>query len=191
MARVLLIDAYDSFTYNLVQAFRTLGATVDVQFCDRITLEEARSHPATHVVLSPGPGRPDEAGIMVDLVRATLGHRPLLGICLGHQALALALGGTVITLPPVHGRASSIHHDDRGVFQGLPQPFEVGRYHSLGVDPTTLPQELELSARTAEGEVMAVRHRSEPAVGLQFHPESILTPLGPKMLASFLAETST
>ncbi len=186
MAHVLLLDAYDSFTYNVVQAFRSMGASVDVQLCDRLSLAEAREHPATHVVLSPGPGRPDDAGIMVDLVRETLGRRPLLGVCLGHQALALALGGSVIPQPPMHGRSSLIRHDGRGVFEGLPDPFEGGRYHSLGVDPATLPADLEVSAKTQQGEIMAVRHVAIPAVGLQFHPESILTPHGQKMLASFL-----
>lgn len=186
MPNVLLVDAYDSFTYNLVQAFEVLGARVDVVHCDQIRVGDAWEHPATHWVLSPGPGRPSEAGVFLDLVRAALGHRPLLGVCLGHQALVEACGGSVQRGEPVHGYASPVHHDGRGLFAGLPSPMEMGRYHSLVADPRSLPACLEVSARTEDGAIMGVRHREVCAMGVQFHPESILSPEGPSLLKAFL-----
>ena len=186
MPRVLLVDAYDSFTYNLVQAFEVLGAEVVVRACDALTVDEALADPATHLVLSPGPGRPGKAGIFVPLAQAALGVRPLLGICLGHQALVEACGGRLMRRDPVHGHASDVHHDGNGLFGGLETPLPMGRYHSLVADPSTLPFTLEVSARTKDGSIMAVRHRDVCAMGVQFHPESILSPQGPMLLAAFL-----
>jgi anthranilate synthase/aminodeoxychorismate synthase-like glutamine amidotransferase len=186
MPSVLLVDAYDSFTYNLVQAFEVLGAAVDVQHCDQLTVQDALAHPATHWVLSPGPGRPREAGVFFDLAREAIGVRPLLGVCLGHQALVEACGGSLTRKEPVHGHASRVHHDGRGLFADQPQPLEMARYHSLVADPAHLPDVLEVSARTEDGTIMAVRHREAHAMGLQFHPESILSPRGPRLLEAFL-----
>ncbi len=187
MARLLLVDNYDSFTWNLVQAFQVLGAEVRVARNDRITVEEALAHRPTHVVVSPGPGRPEDAGVSLAVIEAFLGRVPLLGVCLGHQCLVQLLGGRVVPARElVHGAASPVHHDGRGLLAGLPSPFEAGRYHSLAV--ADVPAALEVCARTPDGEVMAVRHRALPAFGVQFHPESVLTPQGPRLLANFLRQ---
>jgi anthranilate synthase/aminodeoxychorismate synthase-like glutamine amidotransferase len=186
--RLLLVDNYDSFTYNLVQAFLVLGAEVLVHRNDVITVDEARSLEPTHLCISPGPGTPADAGISIEMIRAFAGHVPVLGVCLGHQSIVEALGGDVVRAGRLmHGKVSLVEHDGRGIFSGLPQPFAAGRYHSLIAKPETLPAVLEVSARTAEGEIMGVRHRELAVDGVQFHPESILTPDGPTLMGNFLA----
>ncbi len=189
--RLLLIDNYDSFTYNLVQAFLVLGAEVSVYRNDALTPENARALAPTHLCISPGPGTPYDAGVSMDMIRAFAGRIPVLGVCLGHQAIVEVFGGKVVRAERLmHGKTSLVRHDERTVFLGLPQPCEVGRYHSLIAAPASLPRELEVSARTAEGEIMGVRHRALVVEGVQFHPESILTPEGPRLLANFLKETA-
>ena len=186
--RLLLIDNYDSFTYNLAQAFLTLGAEVDVIRNDAITVEEAIARAPTHVCISPGPGRPEDAGVSMDMIRAFTDRVPLLGVCLGHQAMGAVFGGDVVRAPRLmHGKSSMVHHDGQGLFKGLPNPCEVGRYHSLIVREETLPPLMKVTARTAEGEVMGIRHTQRPVEGVQFHPESVLTPEGNLLLANFLA----
>ena len=188
--RVLLIDNYDSFTFNLVQALEVAGAAVDVVRNDALTVEEALAHGATHLMISPGPGRPEDAGITMPLLGAAIGRLPLLGVCLGHQALVCVLGGTVGAAKRLmHGKASSIEHSGAGLFEGLPRPMTVGRYHSLAAH--SLPDELEATAWAEDGEIMAVEHRSAPAWGVQFHPESVLTPNGDALLGRFLALGAT
>ncbi len=185
---ILLIDNYDSFVFNLARTFRELGQEVEVRRNDSVSTESVREQSPAAVVLSPGPGTPQAAGICVSLVRDLSGSIPILGVCLGHQAIAVAFGGRVRRSGcPAHGVASAIHHDGRGVFLDLPPVFEAGRYHSLIVDEESLPDALEVSARTADGTVMGIRHRDHPTVGLQFHPESILSPGGPAILTNFLA----
>jgi anthranilate synthase/aminodeoxychorismate synthase-like glutamine amidotransferase len=185
---LLLIDNYDSFTYNLAQAFLTLGAEVDVIRNDAITVEEAIARAPTHVCISPGPGRPEDAGVSMDMIRAFTDRVPLLGVCLGHQAMGAVFGGDVVRAPRLmHGKSSMVHHDGQGLFKGLPNPCEVGRYHSLIVREDTLPPLMKVTARTAEGEVMGIRHTQRPVEGVQFHPESVLTPEGNLLLANFLA----
>ena len=185
--RLLLIDNYDSFTYNLVQAFLVLGADVLVHRNDAITVAGARSLAPTHLCISPGPGTPRDAGISMEMIRAFSGELPVLGVCLGHQSIVEAFGGEVVRAGRLmHGKVSPVHHDDRGVFAGLPQPFDAGRYHSLIARPESLPAILEVTARTAEGEIMGVRHAELAVEGVQFHPESVLTPQGPLLLGNFL-----
>jgi anthranilate synthase/aminodeoxychorismate synthase-like glutamine amidotransferase len=187
MARVLMIDNYDSFTWNLVQYLSALGADVDVRLCDAATLDDACALAADAVVISPGPCTPREAGISVPLVQRLAGVRPILGICLGHQAIGAAFGVPVVRARrPMHGKTSPVHHDGRGLFAGLPDPFEAMRYHSLVLDRAALPPSFECSAWTDDGEVMGIRHREWPVEGVQFHPESILTPTGMSMLARFV-----
>jgi anthranilate synthase component II len=186
---LLLIDNYDSFTYNLYQYLGELGAETRVVRNDELTVAEALSLRPSSVVISPGPGNPDEAGISVELIRALPPEVPLLGVCLGHQALGQAFGGRIVRAPRLmHGKTSEIHHDGRGVFAGLPQPFTATRYHSLVIAEDSLPECLEVSARTDAdvGVIMAVRHRSLPLEGVQFHPESILTSAGKDLLRNFL-----
>ena len=186
--RVLMIDNYDSFTYNLVQYLRMQGADVIVKRNDAVGIDEAKAMQPSHLVVSPGPGVPADAGISIAIIRAFAGHIPVLGVCLGHQALVEAWGGrTVAARSLMHGKTSQIFHDGKGVFAGLPQPFEAGRYHSLAVRREELPAELEVSAFTSDGEVMGVRHRRWPVEGVQFHPESVLTPDGLTMIRRFLA----
>jgi anthranilate synthase/aminodeoxychorismate synthase-like glutamine amidotransferase len=186
--QLLLIDNYDSFTYNLVQAFLVLGAQVEVHRNDQITIEEARQLAPTHLCISPGPGTPRDAGVSMAMISAFAGRLPVLGVCLGHQSIVEVFGGKVVRAGRLmHGKTSQLIHDGRTLFTGLSQPCEVGRYHSLIAAPD-LPAELEVSARTPDGEIMAVRHRTLMVEGVQFHPESILTPEGPKLLASFLAQ---
>jgi anthranilate synthase component II len=186
-AHVLLIDNYDSFTWNLAQTFMALGARVDVMRNDAIGPAEAVALAPTHLCISPGPGRPERAGASLGILEALMHRVPTLGVCLGHQALAMALGGRVVPAPRLlHGKASPVHHDGRTIYAGLPNPFAAGRYHSLCVDPGALPAELSVSASTTEGEVMGLRHRSLPVEGVQFHPESVLTPAGDRLLANFL-----
>lgn len=185
--RLLLIDNYDSFSYNLVQAFLVLGADVLVHRNDGITVDAARALEPTHLCISPGPGTPAEAGVSKDMVGAFAGRIPVLGVCLGHQALVEVYGGAVVRAERLmHGKASDIRHDGHGPYAGLPNPFRAGRYHSLIAKRDVLPDTLEVTAWTEEGEVMGVRHRSLPVEGVQFHPESILTPDGPQLLANFL-----
>ena len=185
--RLLLIDNYDSFTYNLVQAFLVLGAEVLVYRNDAIAVMAARALAPTHLCISPGPGTPYDAGVSMEMIRAFAGRVPVLGVCLGHQSIVEVFGGKVVRAGRLmHGKTSLVRHDGIGVFADLPQPCEVGRYHSLIAAPETLPPELWVSARTPEGEIMGVRHRHLAVEGVQFHPESILTPEGPRLLANFL-----
>jgi para-aminobenzoate synthetase component 2 len=190
--RLLLIDNYDSFTYNLVQAFLLLGAGVDVFRNDAITTAGALARKPTHVVISPGPGTPRDAGVSMDMIRAFAGLVPILGVCLGHQSLVEVFGGRVVRAGRLmHGKVSPVLHDGRGVFAGLSQPLQAGRYHSLIAEPDSIPDELEVSARTAEGEIMGVRHRHYAIEGVQFHPESVLTPEGPSLMDNFLKFVQT
>jgi anthranilate synthase/aminodeoxychorismate synthase-like glutamine amidotransferase len=185
--RLLLIDNYDSFTYNLVQAFLVLGASVDVHRNDAITVEEALAQSHTHLVISPGPGTPRDAGISMRMIEAFAGRIPVFGVCLGHQSLVEVFGGKVVRAGRLmHGKVSPVLHDGQGLFAGLPQGFQAGRYHSLIADPASMPHVLEVTARTAEGEIMGVRHRTLPIEGVQFHPESVLTPSGPELMGNFL-----
>jgi anthranilate synthase/aminodeoxychorismate synthase-like glutamine amidotransferase len=185
--RLLLIDNYDSFTYNLVQAFLVLGAEVSVYRNDALTPSEALSLAPTHLCISPGPGTPYDAGVSMDMIRAFAGSIPVLGVCLGHQSIVEVFGGKVVRAARLmHGKTSLVRHDGSALFAGLPQPCEVGRYHSLIAAPESLPEVLAVTARTDEGEIMAVRHRTLTVEGVQFHPESILTPAGPKLLQNFL-----
>jgi len=184
---ILVIDNYDSFTYNLVQYLGELGARVSVFRNDKITVDEVGGLAPEGILLSPGPGTPDTAGITLDVIRRYHRNIPLLGVCLGHQSIAQAFGGSVVRAPRLmHGRTSAIQHDGAGVFRDVPTPFEATRYHSLIVDETTLGEELVATAWTAEGELMGLRHRSLPVSGVQFHPESFLTEHGHHMLKNFL-----
>ncbi|HEX2492946.1 MAG TPA: aminodeoxychorismate/anthranilate synthase component II [Steroidobacter sp.] len=186
-ARLLLIDNYDSFTYNLVQAFMALGAEVLVHRNDQITIEEARKLRPTHLCISPGPGTPQQAGVSISMIKAFAGEIPVFGVCLGHQSLVEAFGGKVVRAGRLmHGKTSLVHHDRGGVLKDMPQPFEAGRYHSLIAQPESLPAVLEVSARTDEGEIMGVRHKTLMLEGVQFHPESVLTPHGPLLMSAFL-----
>ena len=188
MNRVLMIDNYDSFTYNLVQAFQVLDAQVVVYRNDKKSLDELLAKEFSHLVISPGPGKPQDAGVSMALMEATIGKKPILGVCLGHQCLAEILGGTVVAAKTLmHGKSSPVHHDGKGLYRGLPNPFVAGRYHSLSVARCALPSELSVVAHTDDGEIMGLRHRRHPCVGVQFHPESILTPLGDHLLSNFLA----
>jgi len=190
---LLMIDNYDSFTYNLVQYFGELGVEVEVHRNDRITVEEIEQKDPEWIVISPGPCTPNEAGISVDTIRYFTGRKPILGVCLGHQSIGQAFGGDIVHAGAImHGKTSMIHHNDKGLFKGIPNPFEATRYHSLVIDKTTLPEELEITAwtETPDGdldEIMGVRHRTMPIEGMQFHPESILTEHGHKLLKNFLA----
>ena len=184
---VLLIDNYDSFTYNLVQALAILGARVTVRRHDKITVVEAGDLGPTHLMISPGPGRPEDAGVSVAVVSEMMGRVPVLGVCLGHQAIVQALGGRIENAQNLmHGKASPVYHDGRTIYEGLPNPFSAGRYHSLAVSEQQLPDELAVSAYTSDGEIMGVRHRTLPTEGVQFHPESVLTPEGDRLLRNFL-----
>lgn len=185
---VLVVDNYDSFVHSLVRTLREVGATCRVVRNDQITLDQVRDLAPSHLVISPGPCGPDRAGISLDLIRRFAPTVPLLGVCLGHQCLAQAFGGRVVRTAPVHGRTSTIEptHPGRGIFHGLPSHFQVTRYHSLAVDETIFPADLEITARSDDGVVMALRHREYPAVGIQFHPEAVLTEGGHQMLQNFL-----
>ena len=184
---VAVIDNYDSFTYNLVQYLGELGARVAVFRNDALSAAELAEREPAAVVISPGPCTPDEAGISLDVVRLMGSQTPLLGVCLGHQAIGQAYGGRVVRAPEVmHGKVSAVRHDGAGIFAGLPDPFEATRYHSLVVERRSLPESLQVTAWTDDGEVMGLRHRQHPVVGVQFHPESICTPVGHRLLAAFL-----
>lgn len=187
-SRLLLIDNYDSFTYNLVQAFLVLGAEVDVYRNDEISVDDALKLDPTHLCISPGPGRPEDAGVSLDMIAAFETRIPIFGVCLGHQSLVSHFGGRIVSAERLmHGKTSMIHHDEKGVYQGLTNPFEAGRYHSLAAENRSLPSVLEISARTQRDEIMGVRHRELPIEGVQFHPESILTPQGDQLMQNFLA----
>ena len=188
MTRVLVIDNYDSFVYNLVQYLGELGVEPLVHRHDELTLDEIAALDPDAVLISPGPGRPEDAGLSNDVIRRFAGVRPILGVCLGHQCIGQVYGGEVVRAPAVmHGKTSLIHHAGVGVFAGLPDPFEATRYHSLIVDRASVPAELEVTAWTDDGVVMGVRHRSLAVEGVQFHPESILTASGHDLLRNFLA----
>lgn len=185
---LLILDNYDSFTYNLVQYFGELGCESVVRRNDQVSIDEIAELGPAHICISPGPGRPAEAGVSNEVVRRFAPSVPLLGVCLGHQCIAEVFGGRVVRAGRLmHGKTSEIHHDGSGVFAGLPNPFSATRYHSLIVAPENLPGELEITAKTAEGEIMGLHHRNFPVHGVQFHPESILTAEGKKLLANFLA----
>jgi len=188
--RVLVIDNYDSFVYNLVQELGELGAEPVVHRNDAIDLDGIRAVAPDAILISPGPGRPDGAGISLAVIEQLGADYPILGVCLGHQSIGQAYGGAVVSAPTLmHGKTSAVHHTGVGVFAGLPEPFVATRYHSLVVEPATLPDVLEVTASTDDGVIMGVRHRELPVEGVQFHPESVLTPSGPTLLANFLAAT--
>jgi len=191
---ILLLDNYDSFTYNLFQALAELGATVEVVRNDRVTVAEieARLADIDGVVISPGPCTPSEAGISVELIRTLAGKVPILGVCLGHQAMGQAFGADIVRAPQLmHGKTSQIFHDGRGVYEGIPSPFTATRYHSLIIDPSTLPPDFEITARSEDGIIQGIRHKSLPLEGVQYHPESILTVVGKDILRNFLASCGT
>ena len=184
--KVFVLDNYDSFTYNLVQLLARIGADVTVARNDQVTVAEVAAESADAIVISPGPSRPEKAGISVELVRRLGPSVPILGVCLGHQAIGVAYGAEVIRVPPMHGKASPVHHTGSGPYGGLASPFDAARYHSLAVSREGLPAALEVTAWSDDGVVMGMRHRSHPVEGFQFHPESILTDDGEALLAGFL-----
>jgi len=186
-ARIFLLDNYDSFTYNLVHLIARSGAQVTVARNDQVSIDEIRAMDADAIVISPGPSRPERAGISVALVQELGPSVPILGVCLGHQAIGLAYGASVVRVPPVHGKAWPIHHARGGAFASLPSPIQAARYHSLAIDRASLPSELVVTAWSDDGVVMGVRHRSHPVEGFQFHPESILTDDGAALLEGFLS----
>jgi anthranilate synthase/aminodeoxychorismate synthase-like glutamine amidotransferase len=184
---ILVIDNYDSFTFNLVQFVGELGADPQVHRNDALTVSQAAALEPRGVIISPGPGTPEEAGISIDLIRALPARVPILGVCLGHQAIGAAFGGTVGRAPlPIHGKTAPVHHDGSALYRGVRNPFQAGRYHSLVILPERFPAQLEVTARTQDGLVMGVRHRDRPVHGVQFHPESILTEDGKLLLRNFL-----
>jgi anthranilate synthase/aminodeoxychorismate synthase-like glutamine amidotransferase len=186
---ILLLDNYDSFTYNLAQYLGELGCDVEVHRNDKISVEEIARRKPEKIVISPGPCTPQEAGICVELVRRLAGKFPILGVCLGHQAIGVAFGGKIIRAPKLfHGKTSEIHHDRKGVFQKLPNPFTATRYHSLIVERKSLPRQLAITAETSDGIIMGFRHRRFPVEGVQFHPESVLTQSGKQLLQNFLSQ---
>jgi len=190
-ARLLLIDNYDSFTYNLVQAFMVLGAEVLVHRNDSITIDQAKSLKPSHLCISPGPGTPYDAGVSMRMIEAFAGEVPIFGVCLGHQSLVEVFGGKVVRAGRLmHGKTSLVHHDGQSILKNMPEPFEAGRYHSLIAKPDTLPDTLEVTAKTDEGEIMGVRHKTFNIEGVQFHPESVLTPEGPVLMGNFLKQRS-
>jgi anthranilate synthase component II len=183
---ILVVDHYDSFTFNLVQLIESLGERTEVVRSDAEPAEALAARDPDAVVLSPGPGRPEDAGCFLELLEVLPDRVPVLGVCLGHQALAVAAGGRVERGRPTHGKATSVHHEGRGILAGVPSPFEAARYHSLVITREDLPPELELTAWSDDGLVMAAQHRELPRFGVQFHPESILTPAGPAIVRNFL-----
>ena len=190
--RMLLIDNYDSFTYNLVQAFAAMGASVMVYRNDAITVEEALALEPTHLVISPGPGRPEDAGLSLAMIEAFAGRVPILGVCLGHQSIVQQHGGRIVRAERLmHGKTSMVKHDGESIFAGLSNPFEVGRYHSLCAEEESLPRDLVVTAQTDRGEIMGVRHKTLQIEGVQFHPESILTPEGDALMANFMRQEAT
>ncbi len=188
-ARILVLDNYDSFVYNLVQELGELGAAPSVFRNDAIDVEGIRAQRPDALLISPGPGRPEDGGVSLDAIRALAGEFPILGVCLGHQCIGQVFGGSVVAAPHLmHGKTSEIHHDGLGIFQGLPNPFVATRYHSLVVDPDSLPKELVVTATSTDGVIMGLRHRELPVEGVQFHPESVLTVSGPALLGNFLGQ---
>jgi anthranilate synthase component 2/para-aminobenzoate synthetase component 2 len=185
--RVAVIDNFDSFTYNLVQALLCLGAEVQVHRNNALSAEALVDSAPDRILISPGPGGPPEAGISCAVIARAAGRIPLLGVCLGHQCLATVMGGQVIRVPPVHGKTSEVLHQGSGLFAALPSPFRAARYHSLAVDPRAVPHDLRVTAWTTDGVIMGLQHRRLPLAGVQFHPESFLTPEGPRLLARFLS----
>ncbi|MAF83744.1 MAG: aminodeoxychorismate/anthranilate synthase component II [Gammaproteobacteria bacterium] len=184
---LLLIDNYDSFTYNLVQAFLVLGAHVDVFRNDQITIEQALDINPTHLCISPGPGRPEDAGISLEMIGAFEKRVAIFGVCLGHQSLVHHFGGRIVAAERLmHGKTSMVEHDGKTIYAGISQPFEAGRYHSLAAEVDSIPASLEVTARTSRGEIMGIRHRELPIEGVQFHPESVLTPEGDELMKNFL-----
>jgi anthranilate synthase/aminodeoxychorismate synthase-like glutamine amidotransferase len=184
---ILIIDNYDSFTYNLVQYVGELGGEISVFRNDSITADEVEKIKPTHIILSPGPKRPEDSGVCIDIIKRFSGKFPILGVCLGHQAIGLIFGGKVINAPKImHGKLSDIYHDGKSIFKGLKNPFKATRYHSLAVDSKDLPDELEISAKTQDGTIMGLRHKKYPVEGVQFHPESFLTNGGKRLLKNFL-----
>ena len=184
---IFVLDNYDSFTYNLVQLLGELGAELEVRRNDQVTVEEIEGLQPEALVLSPGPGRPEDAGILLETIRHFSGKVPILGVCLGHQAIGDVFGGKVVPAPTlVHGKTADVLHDGKTIFSGLPPSFPAARYHSLVVDARSIPASLEVSATTADGVVMGLRHKQFPVEGVQFHPESILTAVGPRLLKNFL-----
>ena len=185
--RMLLIDNYDSFTYNLVQAFAARGADVMVYRNDKINVDEGLSLEPTHLVISPGPGRPEDAGVSLEMIKAFAGQIPILGVCLGHQSIVQHLGGDIVRAERLmHGKTSIVKHDGKTIYEGISESFEVGRYHSLCASSDTLPNTLEITAQTARGEIMGVRHKTMQLEGVQFHPESVLTPEGDRLMENFM-----
>ncbi|MDH3303958.1 MAG: aminodeoxychorismate/anthranilate synthase component II [Gammaproteobacteria bacterium] len=185
--RMLLIDNYDSFTYNLVQAFAAHGADVLVYRNDAINVDEALALEPTHLVISPGPGRPEDAGVSLAMIAAFAGRVPVLGVCLGHQSIVQQQGGEIVRAERLmHGKTSMVSHDGRSIYEGLSNPFEVGRYHSLCAEQESLPDSLQITAQTDRGEIMGVRHKTLPVEGVQFHPESVLTPEGERLMVNFM-----
>ena len=185
--RLLLIDNYDSFTYNLVQAFLVLGAEVSVYRNDEISSDQAVDFDPTHLCISPGPGRPENAGVSLDMIATFEKRIPILGVCLGHQSLVSHFGGRIVSADRLmHGKTSMVHHDQQTIYKGLSEPFEAGRYHSLAAEMQSMPSALEITARTEQDEIMGVRHRELPLEGVQFHPESVLTPEGDDLMKNFL-----
>ena len=190
--RMLLIDNYDSFTYNLVQAFAAHGAEVMVYRNDMISVDEGLALEPTHLVISPGPGRPDEAGVSLEMIAAFAGKVPVLGVCLGHQSIVQQQGGKIVRAEQLmHGKTSSITHDGKTIFEGISESFEVGRYHSLCAENESLPDTLKVTAQTDSGVIMGVRHQSLQIEGVQFHPESVLTPEGDRLMTNFMRQTNS
>ena len=190
--RMLLIDNYDSFTYNLVQAFAAMGATVMVYRNDAITVEEGLAQEPTHLVISPGPGRPENAGVSLAMIEAFAGRVPILGVCLGHQSIVQQHGGKIVRADRLmHGKTSTVTHDGESIFAGLSNPVEVGRYHSLCAEKETLPSDFAVTAQTDRGEIMGVRHKTMQIEGVQFHPESVLTPEGDELMANFMQQVAS
>ena len=187
MKRVVVIDNYDSFTYNLVQYLLALGCECDVRLNDKTTSAEVAEAAPNGILLSPGPGTPDDAGVTLEIIKALAGKIPILGVCLGHQSIGQAYGGKVIRAPRLmHGKTSLIEHDGKAIYANIPSPFEATRYHSLIVEEATMPDCLEVTARTREGEIMGLRHKTQPVEGVQYHPESILTEHGKRLIGNWL-----
>jgi anthranilate synthase/aminodeoxychorismate synthase-like glutamine amidotransferase len=190
-ARILVLDNYDSFVYNLVQELGELGAAPFVFRNDAIDIEGIRAQKPDALLISPGPGRPEDGGVSLDAIGQLAGEIPILGVCLGHQCIGQAFGATVVAAPHLmHGKTSEVHHDGLGLFSGLPNPFVATRYHSLVVDPSAVPKDLIVTATSTDGVIMGLRHRELPVEGVQFHPESVLTVSGPALLGNFLAQLS-